>query len=212
MNSSQLHRHLRSRPHHYHVIESNVKEEKKYLKNEEEIIEAIKDYRSSLLPPEENEITGCCCMIGGTSDKFPTKQHFNCQCSSYASIATVTSSNSSPISKNLIEIKNRLRKKVSKKKEMAEIESREEKIAALNPNANSSKSNLNQADIDELVKYINGDNDRISKAKRNSRTSITASATAVSTPLNNTNDNNSVLSPTLTKKQRQRLKKRQQVN
>jgi hypothetical protein len=114
MNSSQLHRHLRSRPHHYHVIESNVKEEKKYLKNEEEIVEAIKDYRSSLLPPEENEITGCCCMIGGTSDKFQAK-HLNCQCS-YASIANVTSSISSPINKNLIEIRDRLRKKVSKKK------------------------------------------------------------------------------------------------
>ena len=49
MNSTQLHRHLRSRPHHYHVIESNVKEEKKYLKSEDEIIEAIKDYRSSSL-------------------------------------------------------------------------------------------------------------------------------------------------------------------
>ena len=113
MNSTQLHRHLRSRPHHYHVIESNVKEEKKYLKSEEEIVDAIKDYRSSLLPPEENEITGCCCMIGGTSDKFQPK-HFNCQCS-YASIATVTA-NSSPINKNYIEIRDRLRKKYTKKK------------------------------------------------------------------------------------------------
>jgi len=65
-------------------------------------------------------------MIGGTSDKYQPK-HFNCQCS-YASIATVTSSSSSPINKNLNDIRYRLRKKVSKKKELAEIENKEDKI------------------------------------------------------------------------------------
>ncbi len=77
-------------------------------------------------------------------------------------------------------------------KELAEIESKTNDKESISANINS--NNLNEANIDDLVKYINGGiNETIAKNKGKTTSSES-------------------LSPNLTKKQRQRLKKKQQVD
>ena len=76
-------------------------------------------------------------------------------------------------------------------KELAEIESKTNDKESISTNINS--NNLNEANIDDLVKYINGGiNETIAKNKGK----ISSES----------------LSPNFTKKQRQRLKKKQQEN
>ena len=68
------------------------------------------------------------------------------------------------------------------------------------------------ADIDELVKYINGEKETTSKNKRNTKANLSSAVNSgLSSAITNVNSNNDALSPNLTKKQRQRLKKKQQV-
>jgi hypothetical protein len=122
---------------HYHIIESNLKEDKTYLQSEEEILEAIREYRSLQQQQQQkqqnhhnegnNTKDNCCCgsllhsHSNSNGEKFHEKssKHSNCNCTIASVCASSTSSSpqhqhQSPHTqqnKNFIEIRDRLRKK-----------------------------------------------------------------------------------------------------